>query len=195
MYGRGVTLSNIYSDTSRYSRRQVSELEEHALSLVPSTLRIRGEPTEDQELESDSDTLPEQLVTPTITTGHPSTLSSRLTYIPDASPPRPNKAKSEYVSSKGITRRWFYERVPSQDFSKDDELHRVTRPPTVIATISSNIDSKRMRGLELRRLFYTVRFLSRKKNLSKNLSTCCRKISTICAKTLSTELDEQRGFI
>ncbi|MCK4567573.1 MAG: hypothetical protein KAU48_09720, partial [Candidatus Thorarchaeota archaeon] len=54
MYGRAVTLSSIYSDTSHYSKRQVSELEKFALSLAPSTLRARGETTEDQERESES---------------------------------------------------------------------------------------------------------------------------------------------
>ena len=55
MYGRGVTLSNIHSDTSRYSKQQISELEGFALSLAPSILRPREAPTEDKEQESESD--------------------------------------------------------------------------------------------------------------------------------------------
>ncbi|TFG99704.1 hypothetical protein E4H12_01730 [Candidatus Thorarchaeota archaeon] len=192
MYRRGVTLSSIYSDTSRYSKRQVSELEEYALTLVPSTLRIREEVIEDQEQEGDSDIPPKQLLTPTITTGKPSTLASRLEYSPAALPPRPNKAEREYVSSMGITRRWFYERVPPQDVSKDDELHIVMRPPVVITTTSSDLDSRRTRRMELRRLLYTARFLNGKKCLSKNLRSCCVKISKICAKVLSMELDNQK---
>ncbi len=189
MYGRGITLSNIYSDTSRYSKRQVSELEGFALSLAPSTLRARGESTKDQEQESESDLPPRQLVTPTVVTGNPSTLSSRIIYCPDAPPPKPNKAKREYVPNKRITRRLYYERVPSQDFDKDEEF-MVMRPPTIRLSTSKDIDSKRTRGMELRRLLHTVRSLKRKKVLSKSLRSCCEKITTICTKALSTELDE-----
>ncbi len=190
MYGRGITLSNIYSDTSRYSKRQVSELEGFALSLAPSTLRARGESTKDKEQESESDIPLRQLATPTMVTGYPSTLSSRLTYSPDAPPPKPNNAKREYVPNKRITRRLYYERVPSQDFGKDDDECVVMRPPTIRLSTSNDIDSRRTRGMELRRLLYTVRFLKRKKVLSKSLRSCCKKITTICAKALSTELDE-----
>ncbi len=191
MYGRGITLSNIYSDTSRYSKRQVSELEEFALSLAPSTLRARGEPTKDQEQELVSDTPPRQLVTPIVVTGNPSTLSRRLRYSPDAPPPKPNKAKREYVPNKRITRRLYYERVPSQDFDKDEEF-MVMRPPTIRLSISNYIDSRRTRGMELRRLLHAARFLKKKKALSKNLRSCCDKITTLCVKALSTEFDESK---
>ncbi|MHA1136184.1 MAG: hypothetical protein ACTSSE_06840 [Candidatus Thorarchaeota archaeon] len=191
MYGRGVTLSNIYSDTSHYSKRQVSELEGFALSLAPSILRPREAPTEEQEQESKSDSSPSQLVIPTTVTGRFSTFSSRLIYSPDAPLPSPNKSQKEYVSSKEITRRWYYERVPSQDFSKDDEEYRVARPHSIRISTSNDIDSKRTRGMELRRILHTVRFLKRKKAISKNLRSCCEKITTICTEVLSAELDEQ----
>ena len=191
MYGRGVKLSNIYSDTSHYSKRQVSELEGYALSLAPSTHRPREAPTEDQEQESKPDSSLNQLVIPTLVTEKSSTLSSRLTYSPEAPIPRPNRSQREYVSSEDITRRWYYERVPSQDFSEDNEEYKVMRPPTIRITTSNNIDSKRTRGMEVRRLLYTVQFLNREKAISKNLRTCCKKITTICTEVLSTEHNEQ----
>jgi len=191
MYGRGVTLSKIYSDRGHYGKRQVSELEGFALSLAPSTLRPREAPTEDQEQESVSDIPSKDFVIPTVTTGRSSTLSSRLTYSPDAPLPRPNKSQREYVSSEEITRRWFYERVPSQDFSRDDEEYRVVKPPSIRISTSNDIDSKRTRRMELRRLLHSVRFLKRKKTISKNLRSCCKKITTICTEVLSTEHDEQ----
>jgi len=194
MYGRGVTLSNIYSDRGRYSKRQVSELEGFALSLAPSILRPREAPTEDQEQESKSDSPPSQLVISTVVTRKSSTLSSRLTYSPDAPLPSPNKSQREYVSSEEITRRWYYERVPSQDFSKDDEEYKVVKPPSIRISTSNDIDTKRTRGMELRRLLYTAQFLKKKKFPSKNLRSCCEKITTICTKALSTELDE-RGLL
>ena len=191
MYGRGVTLSNIYSDRGRYSKRQVSELEEYALSLAPSTLRPREKPTENQKQESDSDIPSKNFVIPTVTTGIASTLSSRLTYSPDAPLPRPNKSQREYASSEEITRRWYYERVPSQNSSKNDEEYRVVRPPSIRISTSNDIDSKRTRGMELRRLLHTVQFLKRKQALSKSFRSCCEKITAICTEVLSTELDEQ----
>ncbi|MGY5879046.1 MAG: hypothetical protein RTV31_02295 [Candidatus Thorarchaeota archaeon] len=191
MYGRGVTLSNIHSDTSRYSKQQISELEGFALSLAPSILRPREAPTEDKEQESESDSPSSQLVIPTVVTGKSSTLSSRMTYSPDAPLPRPNKSQRDYVSSEEITRRWYYERVPSQDFSKDDEEYRVARPPSIGISTSNDIDIKRTRRMELRRLLHTAQFLKRKQVLSKSLHSCCKKITTICTEVLSTEPNEQ----
>ncbi|MHA1287877.1 MAG: hypothetical protein ACTSPB_10790, partial [Candidatus Thorarchaeota archaeon] len=149
----------------------------------------REAPSEEQESKSDSP--PSQLVIPTVVTGKSSTLSSRLAYSPDAPLPIPNKSQKEYVSSQEITRRWYYERVPSQGFSKDDEEFKVMRPPAIRVTTSNNIDSKRTRRMELRRLLYTTQFLMKKKFLARNLRSCCKKITNICTKALSTELDEQ----
>lgn len=191
MYGRGVTLSNIYSDRGRYSKRRVIELEEYALSLVPSTLRLRETLTENQEQESKSDSPSSQIIIPTVITGISSTLSSRLTYNPGAPLPRPNKSQREYVSSEKITRRWYYERVPSQDFSKDDEEYKVMRPPTIRISTAHDIDTKRTRRMELRRLLHTAQFLKRKQALSKSVRSCCKKITTICTEVLSTEHDTE----
>jgi hypothetical protein len=189
MYGRGVTLSHIYSDTHRYSRRRVSELEGFALSLVPSTLRPREEQTEDQEQVSDNSS--RQIITSTTTTGKISTLSSRLNFTPDAPPPQPHRAKREYSSADKITRRWYYERVPSQVFGKDGEEYVVMKPPTVSETAASDIDTKRTRRRELRRLLNVARFLKGKKSLSESFVSCCEKIMNICADGLSVKQDER----
>ncbi|MHA1136961.1 MAG: hypothetical protein ACTSSE_10790 [Candidatus Thorarchaeota archaeon] len=64
------------------------------IPLAPSTLRPREAPIEDQEQESVSDIPSKDFVIPTVTTGRSSTLSSRLTYSPDAPLPRPNKSRA-----------------------------------------------------------------------------------------------------
>jgi hypothetical protein len=189
MYGREVTLSHMRSDTHRYSRRRASELEGFALSLVPSALRPRGKQTEDQGHVSDDSS--RQLITSTRTTGKTSTLSSRLNFSPDAPPPQPHRAKREYAPADKITRRWYYERVPSQVFGRDGEECVVMRPPTVRTTTAIDIDTNRTRRRELRRLMNVVRFLKGKKSLSKSLVFCCDKIMTICAEGLSAEQDER----
>ncbi len=182
MYGRGVTLSSIKYDLNRYSKREISELEGFALSLVPSTLRPRSEQTEEQESEEP----PRQLITHLVTSTH----SNRLNLSPKAPPPRPNRADREYVPADKITRRWYYEQVPSQVFDVDDEEYNVIRPPTIGSTIASDIDTKRTRELELRRLHNTVRFI-RKNSSSKSLLSCCEKIGTICTESLSTDYNER----
>jgi hypothetical protein len=191
MYSRGVTLSSINSDTRRYSQRRVSELEGLALSLVPSILRPRGAQAESQGQKPEPDHHPRQIITHTVATGKTSTLFGRLNFNPDAPPPKPHRAKREYVPADDITRRWYYERVPSHLFGDDDEAHVVMRPPIVRTTIASNIDTKRTRRRELKRLLNTARFLKRKKALSKGLLSCCEKIANICAECLSGEYDER----
>ncbi len=183
MYGRGVTLSSVRSDTSRHRKKQLLELEGYALSLVPSTLRPRGEQTVDSEQESEEP--PRPLVAHVVATANTRTLN----LSPKTPPPEPHQTKREYVPAGKITRRWFYERFPSEMSDEDDE-YVVMRPPTIRITNIGDIDTRRTRALELRRILKTARFL-KTKSISTSLLSFIERVESICIESLSGKLDER----
>ncbi|MGY5855819.1 MAG: hypothetical protein RTS72_04415 [Candidatus Thorarchaeota archaeon] len=182
MHGRGVTLSSVRSDTSHIRKKQLLELEGYALSLVPSTLRIRGDQTVDKEMESEP---PRPLVIYRTAATH----THSLNLCPKAPPPEPPQVEREYVPANGITRRWYYERFHSEVSDEIDDFV-VMKPPSVRITNTSDIDTQRTRVLELRRLLKTVLFF-KTKSLSTGLLSCMEMVESICSEGLSGEFDEQ----
>ena len=181
MYGRGVTLSSVRSDTSRQRKKQLIELESIALSLVPSTLRLRGDQTEDEVTESKDPPRPLVAYITTATNTH------SLNLCPSAPPPESPQVEREYVPADKITRRWFYERFPTEGSDEDDDSV-VIRPPVVGFSTSNDIDTWRTRVLELRRLMKTTQFL-KPKLISKGLLSCVETVESICSEGLSGKFD------
>jgi len=186
MHGRGVTLSSIQPNLySQYRKKQVSEAEEIAMSLVPSALR----PKDEQTVEEEDETKEHE----TLLLSHPvtSTDSGRMHLNLTAPTPEPNRAeKREYVDAGSITRRWYYERAPPPIFAEtEDDVDTLTRPPAFRITEVIDIDTVRTRRLELKRLLRTVRFLLVRAS-SKKLSACCERIEKVCANSLSSDYNE-----
>jgi hypothetical protein len=186
MYSRGVTLSSVQADTGRQRRKQLLDLEGYALSLVPSTLRLRGEQTTESETELENPPRP-LVVYATSTTG-----ASFLNLCLKAPPPEPHQAEREYVTADNVTRRWFYDRFPS-DIQEESDDSVVVKPPMVRATDDSDIDTRRTRVLELRRLLKTTRFL-KAKSLSRGFLSCVEAVESVCTEGLSGEYDA-RGLL
>jgi tetratricopeptide (TPR) repeat protein len=193
MHGRGVTLSNIYADMSYVTNETIAQLEEDALSLIPSIFRPRGDETKIEE-ESESIKASYQLIPHSISSSDSPTLNSRMTLCPEIPPPTPSRAEDSYVESDGITREWYYDSAPLQfpNEETDEEKPPVRRPPLITTTPSSKIDTEKTRTWEVRRLFYASQFLISQISKKNNLHQCCRKITDVCTKALTESVSETR---
>ncbi|MFQ5833335.1 MAG: hypothetical protein ACE5H4_11570, partial [Candidatus Thorarchaeota archaeon] len=187
MHGRGVTLSEIYASTGRLSNESFSEVLEDALTLVPSVLRCRVPASSEKEVakELPSEEPPWRSVIQTVSTGGGLAMTERMALDVTRPPPTPRRGERRYTdvltdSEDGITRRWFYERTPKQ--IHEDERTVSTHPPVVEDMGAGEIDTSETREQELRRLYYSTRYLKDQSYLTKRLRDCCKRIERYCAK-------------
>ena len=185
MYGRGVTLSRVVANMKPLLDETIRQLEQDSMTLVPSVLRQREkESGEEKEKKKEKDT-PRRVAVETVTSPMKTvSLTERMVLCPEQPPPHHHRAKEQYQDAEKITRGWCYDSFPKEE---DEDPGPVSRPPLVISTPSSGIETIESRELELRRLLYTAEFLMRKVPNYENLYHCCERITKLCTKALKRE--------
>ncbi len=190
MYNRGVTLSGIIA---KQTLEMIEEIEDHSVTLVPSVLRPRDEESvmKEEEQKEEKVQKPRSTVIEKVNSPAKSlSIVERMVLCPEEPPPV--FSRSRYYDVGTITRGWAYDSFPMEP---EEPSGPVRRPPLIVPTASSGIDTERSRELELRRLLYTAEFLMGEIPEYEGLYQVCEETVRICRNALENKTDAETLLI
>ena len=200
MYGRSVTLESVHSSLEPLSSETAKQLQELGLTLIPSLQRREISSVREREDVDER----WRIVSQSITANDSISLTDRLTFTPDAPPPRPPRSKKQYSEFLKIKRGWFYNRMPTDTNDDEYEVGVSRRPSMCQKTGLDEVDSLLVRKREIRRVTSAARFLMKQLRKNSRLYSCCREIVRVCSEvslesadenTLLTALEKVRSII
>jgi len=176
MYGRSVTLTNVYSSFAPLKSITVQKLQEIGKTLIPSLSR-RNESSMLEEQFSDVHW--QRASVPIKNIDSPS-LADRIIFDPSRPLPEPQRSKKKYVEFSQIKRGWYYDRLPIDSNDREFEVGSSRRPPMYRRTGLDEVDSLSIRKREIKRIRSAARFLMKNLHKNTNLFSCCRDIVRVC---------------
>ena len=200
MYGRSVTLTNVYSSFAPLTPETVQQLQEIGMTLIPSLSRRNESSTSEEQL---SDVHWQRASMPIKNNDSPS-LTDRITFDPSRPLPEPQRSRKKYVEFSQIKRSWYYDRIPIDSNDREFEVGASRRPPMYRRTGLDEVDSLSIRKREIKRIRSAARILMKYLHKNTNLFSCCRDIVRVCGDVsldssseaiLLTALQEVRNII